>query len=252
MAARRARIAAWLVLIAVCLAALGCAAPRHRMHQDAAGRMRGIKTVALMLPSVDCAEVSAGGVAEARPDWGEVGRANVLKALGTRFGSDGIQLRPLTANLEDSSEAAEVFALYQAVVASYHTHATRAGNNPNVFPHKAESFDYSLGSLEGLLRESGADALLVVKAVNRVATGGRKAVSALGTVAGVAVGALTGVVVLPGSGWEGASMNMGLADGSGTILWFNSEGSVGGDLRDPETAASLVNSLLSSWPGAQP
>ncbi|RNC67319.1 MAG: hypothetical protein ED859_15350 [Desulfuromonadales bacterium] len=238
------------MLIVMDLALLGCAAPRHRMHQETAGRAQGIKTVALMLPPLDYAEVSAGGVAEPRPDWAEEGRVNVLKAIEKRFGTGGIQLRPLQADPDETSEAAEVFALYQAVVASYFMHATGEGNNPNVFPEKLSRFDYSVGSLEGLLRDSGADALLMVKGVNRVATGGRTAVTALGTIAGIAVGVLTGVVLLP-SGWEGASLNMGLADRSGTILWFNVEGSTGGDLRNPETADSMINSILSSCPVAK-
>ncbi len=246
MGAAKCVTSAMLLTLALGVLLSGCA-KNIRTIPDLAERVRKIKIVALARPDVKIYEVSAGGLHELRVEWSEKGRENVAKAVLDRFRGSPVEIRLLEPDSDTEQELNEVLALFEAVSQSIILHTYSEQNNPNVFPDKVKNFEYSVGSLETLLRKSGADALLLLTGVDEVATGGKKALNVLGVVTGIAVGAVTGVPIVPRM--EGTAMRVALADKSGAIVWYNINGSVTTDLLDPDSSGDFVSDTLSHFPG---
>ncbi len=225
----------------------GCASKNFRTIPNLADRTQKIKTIALARPDVKVYEVSAGGVRELRDEWSEKGGENVTQGILARFRGLPLEIRILEPDSGTEREFAEVRALFEAVSQSVILHTYNEQNNPNIFPDKVNNFEYSVGSIERLLQKSGADALLLLSGVDEIATGGKKALNVLGVVTGVALGAVTGVAILPRM--EGTSMRCALVDKSGAILWYNVNGGTGTDLRDPASSNDFVADTLKDFPG---
>lgn len=222
-------------------AASGCAGPTFRVHPAMGSRVQEMKTVGLFPPDIKIYEFTAGGIHDLRDDWSEQGKENVQRAIMERFSGGPVAVRTLTTDKELENDVKEVFALYEAVGASIMLHTY---NEQNIFLDKKNSFDYSVGSIEALLRKSGADALLLVQGIDEISTGGRQALTTLGILAG----AFTGVYVGPRVG--ATALRVALVDSSGAILWFNVKGSGGGsDLRNRDSATAFVRATLAEFPG---
>ena len=88
---------------------------------------------------------------------------------------------------------------------------------------KNNDFQYFLGSLETILQKLDADAAIFVTGYDKVSTAGRKSM-----------------------------IDLAIADGSGTILYYSVRGTITGrDLTDPESARSMVQNLLSGFSKAE-
>lgn len=246
---QRLHVPLWATILCLLFSG-GCAAPNYRTRPDAVNRSREIRSVALLSPDVRVYEVSAGGVSDERSEWSAQGKENTARAITEILHARGVVVKPVPAELEAMPEVRELKALFRAVLASVLSHTYNQGRNPNVFQDKVSNFDYSLGSLDDLLRRAGADALIIVTGQDEVSTGGQKTLTTLGIIAGAAAGALTGVVVMPRI--SGATMNLALADRDGNILWFSAEGSAGADLRDPASAAEFSAVALDGLPRLGP
>lgn len=203
-------------------------------HAEMAARMETIKTIGLLPPEIRIYELSAGGISELKEDWTALGKENVTRAMVEKFGGRLIEIRMESLDNASRTELEEIRSLYRHVALSFLNHT----EGPDAFPGKKERFDYSLGPMEKLLAELKVDALLFVGGVDRISTGGRKALAALGIIGGV--------VFLPG----GTGLSIGLADGTGSILWYRFQGSAfGGDFREPEGAVKFTEGTLSGFPG---
>jgi hypothetical protein len=238
-----------LLLIALfsCLAILyGCDTPEYyvikepyRMHPEFYKRALRIKTPGLITPDVKVCELTAGGVREIRDDWSAAGKQNVAGALAECLDEQACKVKTCVVGKDIEEELEDIHALYRAVSRSIQIHTY----GPHPFPEKQKNFIYSVGSIENLLHRLEADALLFVYGYDEISTVGRKAL----TVLGVAIGAVTGVMVVPGSGITAVSV--GLADPSGAILWYNIKAGAGVyDLRKPGSAKTLLKDILSDLP----
>jgi hypothetical protein len=154
----------------------------------------------------------------------------------TAFKGTPVKITAFKPDDATEAELKQVMALFETVMYSMKNQAFINPQNP----------DFSVGSLETILNSSGGDALLLVHGVDQIATAGKKALNVLGTITGVAVGALTGVNTSPRM--EGTAMRMVLADRQGTILWYNTYNGTY-DLRDPDSSDTLVKNTLDSFPG---
>ena len=201
---------------------------------------KNLKTVVLLPPKIEICELSAGGVKQKRDDWCKVGRQNVKKALAETLKEKGVHLKSLKINRKNKREIKEINALYRAVATSIYHHTFMYAGNTNVFPHKIENFDYSVGSVEKLLRRQKANGLLIVYGADEVYSKGRKTLAIIKSINPFS----------RGDQGETASVVIGLTDKTGAILWFRTMASAGRhDLRDPESTHAFVKSLVSDYPG---
>ena len=234
----------WLVWagFSLWLALAGCATTGHReycAHPQLEMRAKDVETAALISPDIKVYELTTGGVRELRDDWCSTGKENVHEATLKHLQDKLTAVKPTPVSKETEEELEEVYALYRAVSASIQLHVY----GPYEFPEKKKNFDYSVGSIQRVLQHLGADVLVLVYGYDEISTSGRKALQA----GAVAVGLLTGVVVVPRGGIT--QVSAGIVDASGSILWYNVKRSAGGcDLRDRESAARLLAEIFSDLP----
>ncbi len=240
-----------LVFVSVlCLlfVAFGCAPLTKTAHPEFETRAKDIKTIGLLSPDIKIYQFTAGGIRELKDDWCVKGKENVQRAVIECLREKPSEVRPITMDKEMEEEMEDIYALYRAVSASIILH-TRGENK---FPEKQKNFDYSIGSVENILKRYGGDALIFVTGFDEISSAGRQALKAIGIIAGVAAAAagVGGAVIIPRSGIT--IVSVALVDPSGTVLWYNIKGSEGGyDLRDPESATKLIREILSDYPGAK-
>jgi hypothetical protein len=232
-----------IVVGCLLLTVLGCAslpAQRYRAHPEFETRSTQIHTAGILSPDIKIYELTAGGIRELRDDWCKIGKETVGQAAGECFSERQVQVKILPIEKESEEELEDILALYRAVSRSILSHTY--GDNP--FPEKVKRFEYSIGPIDSLLKRWDSDALVLIMGFDEISTSGRKALTA----AAMVLGALTGVVMLPGGGLT--VVNMAVVDPSGNILWYNVRGSHGGhDLRDPESTRQFLKSIVSDFPG---
>jgi hypothetical protein len=208
-----------MFLCASCLLLIttGCATPSFEPHPRLKRRADQITRPGLFLSHVKIYQVSAGGVVELRDDWCATGKENLLGALVEGFRRKRCNAKPVFLGADLEGEIKEIKALYASIDRSIQLHIY----GPQLFPEKASNSDYSLGPLEDLLKKAGVDSLAFVCAFEEVSETARRII-----------------------------VSIGVADSSGTIVWYNIKGSDGGyDLRDAESAKELVQTILGSFPG---
>jgi hypothetical protein len=220
-----------------------CAPPAYRVayraHPELEIRSKNIRIPGLAPPDIKIYELTAGGIQELRDDWSSMGKENVLRALIESFNKKQYRIKTITINEEISEEMEDIQALYRAVNASILLHTY----GPYVFPEKQKNFDYSIGSIEGILQRFGADAIIFVYGFDEISTSGRKALTVLSIIAG----AFTGVAIMPRAGIT--TVSVALVDASGAILWYSIRSSEGRyDLRDLDSASMLLKDILSDFP----
>lgn len=234
----------------------GCALPAHRSHPSFGARGKGLKTLALMPPRVEVFYLETGGVREKMDDWSAQARRNIAVALEQELsGRFALRVRALSEDSMDKevkSTLDETHALFDAVNTSVVLHSygiTNQPESPHLFKEKVDNFDYSLGEEVRELKVGEDDVLLLAAGVDHVWSEGRRALQALGVILGIGAGMATGVVVIPVLG-GGTELHLALVDANtGSILWYNRAGRQSGiDLRDRESAASLVKDLFQGFP----
>jgi hypothetical protein len=228
--------------------AVGCAPIIKTVHPQFEMHAKDIKTLGLLSPDIKIYEFTAGGIRELRDDWCAKGKENVQRAMIECLTEKPLEIKPITTDKEMEEEMQEIYALYRAVSNSINLH-TRGENK---FPEKEKNFDYSIGSVEKILKRYGGDALIFVNGIDEISSAGRQALKAVGIIAGIAAAAagVGGAIIIPRSGITVVSI--ALVAPSGTILWYNIKASEGGyDLRNPESATKLVRDVFSDYPGAK-
>ena len=120
--------------------------------------------------------MSAGGVKEQRDDWCTAARTNLEKALIENMSAMGVKATVLKVTTDMENEVDEVKTLYRTVMYSVYSHAYYwEGQNTDFFPDRLKNFDYSVGSLEKLLKMQKVNGLLLVEASDEISSAGRKA-----------------------------------------------------------------------------
>jgi hypothetical protein len=214
---RRGAILLGLVALAVFPGALP--PDDHRTHPDFAARIAGVRTLWIVEPEVNAYELQAGGGRVPRPDWSDLGKANIGASLSDELAAHGFAVKPFApAEAESRDELKQVRLLYEAVGSAI-IQATFA----NQFPEKMARFDYTLGDVRALAEGAGADALVFTYSVANISSSGRVALQVLG-------GAGSGI------DW----LIVGIVDRDGTVLWFSRVSSTTSDVRNPQSAGVFV------------
>jgi hypothetical protein len=208
-------------LTSVCLLILltACTLSSYNTHPEYHARIRAFKNPVLLMSDVGLYQMTSDGMATLRDDWSVVGRRNLQEAIFQCFNSPKGNLKPLAANEQSSQEIEEVRALYKLVhkTMDQQTFGSSRTNSKN------RGFRYSLGSLEPILHRLDADAAIFVTGYDKISSGGRKSM-----------------------------IDLAIADSSGTILYYSVKGTIKGrDLRDPESARSMVQDLLAGFSKAE-
>lgn len=234
------RFAVMLLGVLLFAMATGCAPALQSNRAELDARVHKIRNVLMLPPDTKICELSAGGVREQRDDWCIIGRKNVEKAIIENLAHRDINVKVLQISGDLQNEVDDIKALYEAVKDSMYTHAYYwNGQNPDFFPDRLKNFDYTVGSLEKLLKKQKADGLLLVHAEDEISSTGRKALRV--------VQALNPFGTVQRSGTT--EIDIALADRRGDILWDNFVYNSGGyDLRDPDSTRSFVKELLVAFP----
>jgi len=210
----------WITLVVVLIFCLfstvaGCSLRPYRINQEWTTRGKGIRVLLVVPAEVGIYQVSPGETTQLRRDWSEKGRLNLDHAILKCFRIRNYRVKLLKAEGEIQREMRRILPLFRAVNKSIQLHTY----GPQIFPDKIAHFDYSLGSLKGLLEKFQCDAMVLARGHCEVSKG-------------------------PGKTY----MSLALADSSGTILWYSVKGSRGEhDLRDPGRAENLVDALFSDF-----
>ena len=208
---------------------------------------QGNYSLVVMRPDVQVGSVTTGGLFEARADWTEQARANLLRALAQqqagRGGRTTIAETRESIRGMDARAVADLERLHNAVGNSIALHKYVPGNE---LPTKRRGIDWTLGEQAVKLgRATGADYALFLSAQDSIASTGRVAMQVLGI-----AGCFIGFCVPQGGGNQFAYAS--LVDlKSGEVVWFNVlqtgsqlPGVEFGDIRTPEGAAQMVDRLL--------
>lgn len=209
-------------LLAFCLfsAAAGCSLGPCRVNPEWKTQTKTIRVLLVVPADVRIYQVSPGEMMQLRRDWSETGRRNLDRAVLRGFRERNYRVKLLKAEGDIRREMGQILPLFRAVNKSIRLHTY----GPQIFPDKIAHFDYSLGSLKGLLQKLHCDAMVFARGHGEISE-------------------------KPGKTY----ISLALADSSGTILWYCVKGSrKDHDLRDPDTAQKLVDALLSDFPEAAP
>lgn len=229
-------------LFSVVFVISGCMPAIKSNVPELEARAANIKKIVLLSPEVEIYELSAGGVREKRDKWCSTGKQNIEKALQETFKEKGVYLNSLKPNKKNKEDIEDINALYRAVAYSIYNHTFYYGQNPNLFPERIENFDYSIGSVEKLLKRYNADGLLILYASDEISTKGRKALQVIQAINPFGQMDQAGIT----------TMVIGLTDTSGAVLWFRTRSNSGGyDLRESESTQDFVHELLSDYPGGE-
>jgi hypothetical protein len=241
--AKTSQAFAFLLVSLLSIFMFACAPKTYRTHPEFEQRVSKITNPGMLPSDVRVYELTAGGVQDLRDDWCKIGKENVQKAVYEALKQRPFKIEQLVVDKEIEEEIEDIQALYRAVSLSIQLHTY----NPQfLFPEKVNHFVYSVGPVDKILKKYGADAIIFVYGFDEISTGGRKALQ----VAGIIVGAFTGVVVGPRAGITAVSV--ALVDSSGEILWYNLKASVGGkDLRDFDSCASMINDMIGEFPSTK-
>ena len=241
---RISHIFIWLFVIALLT---GCASQTYRATSLSSSQVAKIASIAILPPQIEVDEYSAGGTSTKIDEWCAQAHENFDKALFQELSHKTNKKLQLLEESQFTDEQRknwqETLALYKSIKASQATMG-QAGQGKSML-------NYSFGK-EVCVLAPGADALVLVVGINRIATGGRVAVQTGAALIGVAIGVFTGImpVVIPSG--SGAYVDFLLIDAkTGNVLWFNSAGAgqMGGhDLRECKNAENLVHSGFEGFP----
>jgi len=197
----------------------GCSLASHNLHPEYNNRISSIKNPVLLMSDVNMYQITPDGRATRRDDWSALGRKNLQDAITQNLKRRQGNLMPLTKTDRTSQEIEEVIALYKLVHETMDQQIFGASRNIS----KERGFQYSLGSMETILRRFGADAAIFITGYDKISARGRKSM-----------------------------LDLAIADRSGAILYYSVSGTIkGNDLRDPASAQLMVRSLLSGISGVE-
>ena len=196
---------------------MACAASTDRRHPEFSDRMAPIRILCLLPADVVVYEEMPDGRLIHRRDWRQVAHDEVRQKLVDELTDRDYRVLTLPENAPShSAELQEILALYRAVNKSIQLHTF----GPDIFPDKKALFNYSVGSLSALGDRYDADAFLFARILFRISEQKAR-----------------------------AYVSLGLADGTGTIIWYGADGGTEpiGE-RSFDSTLLLVKKILVDFP----
>lgn len=241
------RIINLAAIAATAFALSACTTTTHQVADSGFRPPQGNYRVIVMQPDISVGVLTAGGTVEPREDWTNQARENVLKALTAQQVKRGGDITIASTREEaggDPAQVADLIRLHTAVGQAIKLHKY------SVFtlPTKQNKFDWTLGeSSVAYGHSTHYDYALFFHAEDSFSSGGRVALQAVSM-----IGCAFGLCVMPTGGLQQAFVS--LVDlKSGQVVWFNTLADTAGDIRTPEGAQKMVDSLLDRMePGKVP
>ncbi|HWH17479.1 MAG TPA: hypothetical protein VNT77_03955 [Allosphingosinicella sp.] len=238
---------ALILLSASSLMLAGCVSTRQFRDVDFQPP-QGDYSLLVMRPDVTVGSITAGGLFEARADWTEQARANLLAALRTQQATRGgrtviVETRESIPGVSPQT-VADLERLHNAVGSSIALHKYMGAD---LATKRGKGLDWTLGEEAVKLgRATGMDYALFLYAQDSFASNERVALQVLG-IAGCLIG-----FCAPNVGGGSQTAYASLVDlKTGDVVWFNVlqagsqiAGINFGDIRKPEGAAQMVERLL--------
>lgn len=232
--------------VALAVPLSGCVQTRQFADVDFAPP-QGDYRLLVMRPDVTVNHLTMGGLPEARADWTEQARANIINALRAQQAERGGRTQVLSRRNElpgvSEDTVADLERLHAAVGNSIALHKYMGAYLPT---KRGKGIEYTLGAdAVEVGRKTGYEYALFLYAQDNIASTGRTALQVLG-IAGCAIG------FCAPSGGSSQMAYASLVDlRTGEVVWFNVlqtgsqlPGVKFGDIRSPEGAAQMVDRLL--------
>ncbi|MFL5294817.1 MAG: hypothetical protein ACJ798_00405 [Phenylobacterium sp.] len=223
-----------IAAVLLCLTACTTTAVRTAAPSAIAAPVANSK-VLVVEPDIQLSLLTAAGLQEARQDWSKQGHDNLSASLKQALQSKTHRFEVLDPETARDGRPGQLLRLHDAVGQSIMAFNYGAFKLPN----KRGAFDWTLGDGAQVLgKEHEADYALFVTGRGSYSSAGRKmmflAVAALGV--GIPLGSQT--------------LFASLVDlHTGQVVWFNvALAGPQADMRSPEGAASLTQSLLKGAP----
>lgn len=209
-------------------------------YDERAARAAELDTVLLLTPDIKVNSLSAGDVKEEIPEWSEQARQLVIKTVKAEMEARGRKLKILDPQTRYRETVDDVKGLHLAVMSSIYDHTIYEPGNLNIFPQRIEHFDYSVGSVEKLLKAYRVDGMLIIRGEDNISTSGRRALGVVSYLNPFSQGQMGGMTFLEAT----------LTDASGDVLWFVIKWNAGDyDLRDSEEAVRFVHDMFADFEG---
>ncbi len=198
-------------------------------------------TIIVFRPDVQVGSMGVGGVEEANADWTSTARDKLLHEIEAQQRASGNTVIFLAEQEGDKAKlVADYQALFRVVAGAVAQHKMIPGAN---LPTKQDRFDWTLGPGAAQLGTlAGGDYALFVNTHDAYGTAGRKVMQ-------IFAAGLLGVGMQAGIHVSYAA----LVDlKTGDLVWFNLDGSSGGDPRTDVGAIKRMGQLFKSFPAGKP
>ena len=214
------RMPSLFLLCVISLWSASCAVSPDRRHPEFSDRIEPIKILCILPADVIVYEEMPDGRLIHRSDWSTAAHENIYQTISDELKARDYRVQTLSeSEWPQGSELQEIFALYRAVNKSIQLHTF----GPDIFPAKKAHFDYSVGPLDALRGRNDADGFIFSRVLYR------------------------------GSAEQARSyVSLGLADSSGTIIWYGADGAQEprGERKFDSTLV-LVRKILADFPGGR-
>ena len=213
----QARFFRFFPVFLLCFWIVACAASPDRRHPDINDRIQPIEILCLLPADILVYEELPDGRLLYRKDWSQAVHDDLEQAIvGELTDREYLVLTYPVSDSYQTAELHEILTLYRAVNKSIQLHTF----GPDIFPTKKVHFNYSVGSLQALRQRTAADAYLFVRVLYRVSDKQAR-----------------------------SYVSLGLADKTGTILWYGANGATDASgEKGFESTLALVRQILTDFP----
>jgi hypothetical protein len=201
----------------------GCVAPK-KVITDYDQRIAKVKAIGILAPDIEYYELSAGGIREKNDTWSEQANRNVVDALTTELTNKGFEVKVIAREGALKQSMDEILGLFSSIAWSYQQHVV-AVRYVDLFPHKVEFFDYSVGPVDEILDAYHVNALCLVDGIGQ----------------GNSFFLRGSTVIL-----------IGLVDRTGALLWYEPyampEAHTTTDIRDADEVKKRIKKMIAKMP----
>lgn len=209
-------------------------------------QVRSFKTIGVATPDILMLELSAGGVQEQIDEWRVTAVQNLSQSLNKELKAHSVNFKIIAPGRD--AEFEDIQYLNRAISESLNWNTTY--RKLSLCADERICRDYSVGTVQSILRRHNVDALLLVYGVNELETSSRTAARRRSRAASFWMGAISPVTFAPLRN-PGTYLSMALIDQSGGVLWYSGAATGKGyDLRDQTVVDNLTKRILSRiWIG---